>query len=290
MPEQPRAKTNSSVFRWQSHSRLPATGQHGPLLRVDTPLCHALIAINGGQLLQFAPAGQQPWLWLPPGPAAGNSSRIAGGIPLCLPWFGRPANPALPIHGYVQDRPWQLEHADCSDGQAICQLRFDNPPGEPGCPQAFTVRQRFVLGDTLRIELQLDNTGDRPLSLSWAWHSYFRLDDADARISGLQQLPYLDNLAGLQVKKHYADWPASQPCDAVFENTRQPQQLQQQGRQLTIRGDNCPTCIVWQPGINNQQRFVCIERGRAFADQLQLAAGQRWQAGMTIEQRTGKPH
>src|SRR5690625_5956570 len=63
-------------------------GQGLPLIQVKSPLCQAVIALQGAQILEFKNSAGTPLLWLSPQCRFNPGSALRGGIPLCLPWFG----------------------------------------------------------------------------------------------------------------------------------------------------------------------------------------------------------
>src|SRR5690625_1813252 len=63
-------------------------GQGLPLIQVKSPLCQAVIALQGAQILEFKNSAGTPLLWLSPQCQFNPGSALRGGIPLCLPWFG----------------------------------------------------------------------------------------------------------------------------------------------------------------------------------------------------------
>lgn len=276
----PNAKAVTGIMHTSDSGRLFGHGQL-PLMIIESRFCHAVISAQNGQLLQFCPAGGKQWFWLGRDNRFDPQKPITGGIPLCLPWFGRPQDPRLPMHGFVQQRQWQLESVSVNNDRISCCWHFDNPADEPLFPHAFSVRQSLTLDDAVTLSLTVSNSDHRPMPLSWAWHSYFALYHHKATISGLAGTTYLDNTAGL-ARKACTEAPlAANIMDNVFETSCQPQFLADSPARH-ISGKNCPTCIIWQPGITDGKSFVCIERGCAFADSLTLAPGAQFDATMTI--------
>ena len=83
-------------------------------LSVDIPSCSALVTPFGAHLLSWRPAGHSDILWLSSRAVMDGTRAIRGGIPLCLPWFGSPADsPAAPgagagAHGFARTSRWSL--------------------------------------------------------------------------------------------------------------------------------------------------------------------------------------
>jgi len=270
------------------------------ILVIKHDLFSAEIALQGAQLLSFKPAAsQQDWLWLSPLASFQKHQAIRGGIPICLPWFGvNQAQPEKPKHGFVRNQLWQIdnitedkhgiqvEFSFAYTGQAMKPELFDT---------AFIASLKIHLGEHIRYQLTLENTSIQAAKFSFAFHSYFKIDDLLAtKVTGLNAKPFLDNTAGLQTKVLHGDISFEQEVDSVFEGCSQAQQLIAPAHRLRISASKCPSCIVWNPQqalaanmpdvLAHYQDFVCIERGNAFADSLELAAGESFSGEMLIEQ------
>lgn len=280
------AKTSSRWLQKTDSHHCFGSRQHLPLLKLETPLCSAIIAPQGAQLLQFTPKQtpqSTPWLWLPPDATFTPGEPVNGGIPLCLPWFGRHRNAEWPIHGYLRQQDWQLDSVQ--EQQQTVHLQFSyRHQASRYFPYAFDAIHHISLSDHIALSLELHNHDPQPVPFSWAWHSYFQVDDVPGTtLAGLDQQPFLDNLDNLQKRRQHGIIRFDQPIDAVFEQTQHAQQLSSGRQQRLIDGEHCPSCIVWQPG-SAAGNFVCVERGGAFADRFILNRGERFCATMTIKE------
>src|SRR6218665_2952753 len=165
-------------------------------LQVKTPLCKALLSLQGAQLLQFQAAGKPPLLWLSEDAIfkAGKSAR--GGIPLCFPWFGAHADPDKPAHGFARHRLWALTTARRDDDIITLELELqDDSRTHPLWPHAFLARQTLVLGQDITLTLTVENRDKTAFSFTFAQHSYFPTSDiAHTRVTGLENHPYFDAL------------------------------------------------------------------------------------------------
>jgi glucose-6-phosphate 1-epimerase len=256
-----------------------------PVLIVDTPLCHAVIALQGAQLLSFQPKGDMPWLWLSPHAIFARGHAIRGGIPLCLPWFGvNSVDPTKPKHGFVRNRDWQLLWVNEADAAVTLCLEFQYAGDQPELfTTAFTAQLSITLAADVMLALQLRNDSRQAAEFSWALHSYFAVDDlGSAQVDGLDGCDYLDNTRRLNVFQQLGAVKFGEEVDRVFARTSAPQFVQAQHR-LQISGENCPTCIVWNVGEKVSgniadireayRRYICVERGCAFGDSFCLSAG-----------------
>jgi|SRR5690554_370742 len=266
-----------------SDSRLLFSSQQAlPLLQLKTDQCQAIISLQGAQLLQFTPKNGKPWLYLDNQNSFVAGDAIIGGIPLCLPWFGHHSNKQWPIHGYAQTHQWHLECIQQHPQYISLEFSYQHE-ATSAFPFRFLARHTMHLGETIQLRLQLDNQSQQSLPLSFAWHTYFRLDATkQAHLSGLQQHVYLDNLQQLEHRQQQGLIQFGHATDAVFEQTQHAQLLDTGSHRLFIDGEHCPTCIVWQPAGENA--FACVERGFAFADSLQLDRQQQLRCSMQIKE------
>ena len=97
-----------------------------PAVLVDTPDARAAIALHGGHLMSYVPAGGEDVLWLSPR-LADVPAAIRGGVPVIWPYFGRQGQTSdVPSHGFVRTLRWQLVEATRdSDGTIALTLASD---------------------------------------------------------------------------------------------------------------------------------------------------------------------
>lgn len=264
----------------------PAPGEGLPLLVVNTPACRAVIALQGAQLLEFAPTGNADLLWLSPNCLFTAGNALRGGVPVCLPWFGvNREDPSKPKHGFARNRPWHLTAAE-SKADGNCELVFTlvSEPNELFA-YAFTAELKMVLGKTAKLTLSVTNTDSRAFACSWALHSYHPIASlTDVRVKGLAGREYLDNLQGHARKLQIDDVAFNGEVDRVFPAIENALTIEGTPS-ITINHHNCPSVIVWNPGAENaakiadigagqEQNYICVERGAVLDEQWQLAAGE----------------
>ncbi len=268
----------------EHYPRAPGTGL--PLLKVDTPLCNAVIALQGAQLLEFTPRNGEPLLWLSPRCRFEPGSALRGGVPICLPWFGiNRRNPSAPKHGFARNRDWQLTRVDMlATGVCILILELESPAGAD-FDRHFHAELRLELGNSARLILNISNRDEHPMVCSWALHSYHPVSSlADARVPGLTGREYVDNLQGLTVARQTEELVFISEVDRVFPGVDDPLVIQGQPR-IALRHHNCPSVITWNPGAVNaaamadvgpggEQAFICVERGAVLDEEWTLAPGE----------------
>lgn len=297
-------------------SLFPARTHHAalPVLKVRNDQCEAVISIQGAQLLTFQPTRGKPLLWLSPKAIFQPGKAIRGGIPVCLPWFGPHADdPRKPQHGFARNRDWTLREAEAVDAgttQLVWELRYPdpaadaNPPSGPLLAGEFRALLTMTLSDCITLELVVENTGIQTFPLSWALHSYHPVTDlATAEVSGLDNCDWWDNIdratpAGHRVKQLQSGRVSFHgEVDRVYVNVPAVQQLHCGPDTLTIRGENCSSTIVWNPGAalaanmadidaEHYREFVCVERGNTAENSCQLPAGGSHRARLTIAGQT----
>ena len=154
----------------------------------------------------------------------------------------------------------------------------------------FFIQLQIVVSRQIEHKIRITNTGTTPLPLSWALHSYLAISDIDdVAVTGLDGENYLDATDNFKQKTQTGALQFTGEVDRVHEGVNQQQQLHLNGEpRLNILGSDCPTVITWNPGealasqmadIKNGYRdFVCVERGAAFSDELELKAGEHTEA------------
>lgn len=271
-------------------------GQGLPLIQVNSPLCQAVIALQGAQILEFKNSAGTPLLWLSPQCQFNPGSALRGGIPLCLPWFGpHPTDASKPQHGYARTRNWELTQVAEND-EGRCELTFElvSEPG-PLFDYAFTCVLRMTLSRHVDIQLSITNRDSQAFDFSWAFHSYFPVRILEqARVKGLAGRDYRDNLEQLITKTQDQDLGFVGEVDRVFPGIEQAVEIAGEPT-IRIEHDQCPSVITWNPGpdnaaamadvgAGNEQGFICVERGAVLDEAWHLDAGETRTAWMRISE------
>ena len=256
-------------------------------LLVDTPLAKAAVSLFGGQVLSFAPAGQEDVFWLSP-LRADLPTPIRGGTPVCWPYFGRQGQGNdVPAHGFVRTLPWQLTAALREDDGTVV-LELEPPPLQD---LALRLRMQLRIGRTLEQRLLTQNTSAQPVRFTEALHNYFRVADVEqVRIEGLDGLPFLDKNDGGNRHVQQGEWTLHDPrdpgrADRLFPGAGGSYRIVDPGlrRRIDLQVRDGRTAIVWNPGEAGAARmadigphwrqFVCLEAGNAGPDVIELAPG-----------------
>ncbi len=267
-----------------------------PLLVVETPLCSAVIALQGAHLLEFKTTHGDPLLWLSPNCDFTPGVALRGGVPLCLPWFGvNQADPTKQKHGFARNNFWELGEArQLSDGSVALEFLFVSDANDL-FPYDFSAELRMVLGNSAKLELTINNTDTEDFDCSWAMHNYHRISSlADVRVLGLAERKYLDNFEGHAEKHQSGDLSFPGPVDRVFPDIQNSLTIKS-SPSIEITHNNCPSVVTWNPGAEaaakiadigagNEQFYICVERGAVLCEQWHMPAGTSKSAWMEFKQ------
>lgn len=275
-----------------------------PVLEVTHPAVSARLALHGAHLLEWTPAGQKPVLYLSPQSSYEVGKAIRGGVPVCWPWFGPHAtDSALPSHGFVRNRFWQLEHA--SEDASGVSLKFtiqDDAETRAIWPHAFHLTMECTLGATLSLALTMKNTGETDFTVTDALHTYFTVGDISrVSIGGLDGAEYLDTRGGArQAHLQSGNITFAGEVDSLYR-TSAPATIHDTAWQriITVKPEGSHTTVVWNPWKEKAARltdlpdedyhdFVCVETANAWQDHIDLAPGatHRLVTTLSCEQTT----
>ena len=278
----------------EQYPQAPGTGL--PLLTLETPLCSAVISLQGAQLLEFKTIEGDPLLWLSPNCDFTPGTALRGGVPLCLPWFGvNQQDPKKPKHGFARNQFWELgETTTHSDGTVELTFLFQSDANDL-FPHDFSAEIRMILGGSAKIELTINNTDSEDFDCSWAMHNYHRVTSlGDVRVEGLAERKYLDNFENYAEKHQSGDVTFPGPVDRVYPAIENPVIIHG-SPSIQITHHNCPSVVVWNPGAEaagkisdigagNEQFYICVERGVVLGEQWHLASGKSLCGWMEFKQ------
>lgn len=288
---------NSFLQLTFSNEQYPNSQGSGlPLLKVQTPLCSAVIALQGAQLLEFKTTQGKPLLWLSPNCNFTEGTALRGGVPVCLPWFGpHPTDPKKPKHGFARNQPWQLHNATLlNDGSALLTFTFNSPANDLFAFH-FSAELTMTLGKTAKLEFTIKNSDEQAFDCSWVLHSYYHVSSlTDVRVKGLASKHYLDNLEKHAEKYQHGDVNFPYEVDRVYPNIDNALIIESSPH-IEITHHNCPSVVVWNPGADNaakmadvgtgnEQHYICVERGAVLDEQWNLNAGESRSAWMEFKE------
>ena len=267
-----------------------------PNLVVKNALAEAVICLQGAQVMHFAPAGQAPLLWAAERRHWIAGKNLRGGVPICWPWFGpHKTDAALPQHGWVRQREWQLiEACDLPDGRT--QLAFTIVPEKelPEWPETLLVSLEVTIGKTLTLALTTSNFGEEPVKFEDALHTYFAVSDVrGVGIRGFQGASYADQLDGMKPQVETAD-PAkiSGPTCHIFSHRAPLYAIEDpaMNRRIAVEPTHSGSSVLWNPGEKTAAsmvdlgeawtKMVCLETANCHAAAITLAPGESHTTGV----------
>lgn len=290
----------SGISQVNSGERYPAhhaAGDAGlPMLVIDNALGHAVIALQGAQLMAFRPAGQREMLWVSPKCVLEAGRPMRGGIPLCLPWFG-PGPDGKSMHGFARTSPWSLVAVERQqNGATRLVLALDGDASVSALwPHAFAFRLEVTVGRELKLALSIINRSDEAAPLAFAFHSYFAVPDvAQVSVSGLDATNFIDKMDNGARKPQQGDVTISAETDRIYLDVPARQTLNSAERRVDIESD-ASCAVLWNAwsndrniadlGAGNHLGYLCVERG-ALADRaVTLPPGGEYRTAMTLSCR-----
>ena len=272
-----------------------------PVVEIDNPFCHAVVAYHGAQVLEYIPRGHAPLLWLSEQTHYSSHKAIRGGIPLCFPWFGaHPSDPKLPSHGFARTRAWQLAKAEADDDGHLLVFRLeDDESTRLLWPHGFVAELEMRFGAALTLTLQVTNRDSVPFDFTFAFHSYFSVADVtQTQVTGLENTSYLDQLAPQLGDQLSEATPIrfSAETDRIYQGGAGRYRIAQtDGKAFTqISSADATSVIVWNPWIDKAARLgdmnpnawpqmLCVECGRVGTAPVSIAAGASATFTLTLE-------
>ncbi len=265
-----------------------------PCIAIDNGAACALISLYGGQVLRFKPAGTaDDLLFLSDKAHYAQGQAIKGGVPICWPWFGDdPENRGRPAHGFARNRIWHVLETEGSDeGVTKVILGFSDSEETRGIwPHSFDLRLEISVGQSLGLSLVTHNTGDQPLVITQALHTYFSVADIDrVSITGLDGVDYLDKVDNFNQKQQGGDVTVTDEVDRIYTDVPAVLVINDVARPRAIQIESIgnKTSVVWNPwraktanmaDLDNEayQHFVCVETANAADDRIEIAAGESY--------------
>ncbi len=288
---------SAGIKQINSTELYPALHQPGdaglPMLVVENALGRAVIALQGAHLMAFQPVGGGEMFWVSPKSALEAGKPIRGGIPLCLPWFG-PSSDGKLLHGFPRLMPWSLVAAESLEsGATRLVLRLSGDASVCALwPHAFDFRLEVVVGSELKLNFSARNCSTETAPFAFAFHTYFAVSDvAEARISGLDGVTYIDKMSDSAIKKQAGEVRLSAESVFIYLGVPPVQTLESTSGRVTI--ESATACaVVWNAWANarniadigegNHVGYICVERGDVADHALSLQPGEKYQTWMTL--------
>jgi len=271
-------------------------------LVIQSMQAEAEIYLHGAHVTRFQPNGQKPVLFMSAKSMFEPGKPIRGGVPICFPWFGarQDGQPGSP-HGFARLIEWELVSAEqASDGIVEARLRLvSSEATRVMWDGEFEAEYRVRIGSTLGLELYVKNTGDQPLRIEEALHTYLAVSDArQVSIEGLAGSTYLNTVAPPRTEtQDAAPIRITAETDRIYFNTQVTCLAHDPGwqRRLVVEKTGSNATVVWNPWIAKAKAMpdfgddewpfmLCIETCNVRENAVTIAAGQSHIMGATIRE------
>ncbi len=266
-------------------------GQH----RRDAHGMTIAAATLGGQVLSWQAEGRER-LFLGPRDRAARGTAVRGGAPVIFPQFAMRGPGGR--HGFARRMPWRPVAGTAPD--RLVFVLEDDAHTRAEWPHSFRLCLEASLAPrTLRLALDVHNTGGTSFDFAAALHTYLAVDDtAGTRIHGLSGRRFHDSTRD-------ADGVDTDPVlaldggevDRIYAGVGGPLHLDDGPNRLAIVMSGFRDVVVWNPGAakaaelpdlapGDHRRFVCIEAARILAP-VALGPGQCWRGEQVLSLPAG---
>jgi len=263
-----------------------------PLITIDNEHARAKICAYAGQVLSYQPDGHpHDLLFVSEHATFQVGKAIKGGIPICWPWFGPdPEARGRPDHGFVRARQWQLLVTESMvDGATRVRLGTkDDEASRALWSHPFALEIEVTVGATLDVALISRNTGDMPVTLTQALHTYFKIGDVrQAQVLGLAGYDYIDKVGETAERTQSGPINFDGPVNRIYLDTADELIIDDPSldRRICIEREGSRSAVVWNPWIEQSRamgdfgdeeylRMVCVETTNAAKDAVQVVPGE----------------
>ncbi len=270
-----------------------------PLVDMVCEHGQAVLSLDGGQLLSWTPTDQPPVVWLSPAAVWKPGKSFRGGVPVCWPWFGaHPDASDLPNHGFARNLPWEITDSATTEDGGV-QVTLALMPDEAAAarwPHQATLTLMVELERALTLRLITRNTGDSPLPLTEALHTYLHVGDAaQVALTGLEGLTYADKEADFARKTQNGPVTLDAPTDRVYFAAPETCTVEDPvlGRRVRVAKQGGATFVVWNPWIpgakaigdmpdDGYTQMLCVEAANALDDAITVAPGSEHTLATTL--------
>ena len=166
-------------------------------------------------------------------------------------------------------------------------------------PHSFRLSIEITVGDSLKLALITQNTGNESITISQALHTYFYVGEiGEVQVLGLDGAEYLDKVDGFAQKIQSGPVRVQGEVDRIYTGVTRELVIDDAslGRKIRIASRGCSTAVVWNPWDDisasmadleddDYKRMICVETANAGPETVQIAAGDQYrlEAEYTIE-------
>jgi len=268
-----------------------ALGHHGAeVARITNAGGTAEIALQGAQVLTWAPAGQPQVVWLSPEAKFVAGKSLRGGAPVCWPWFGpHPSDAQKPAHGFARNLDWQVVASERVPEGTRLVLGFLPGEAQSGLwPYRGELELAVTVGERLGLALTTRNSGNVPITITQALHTYFHVGDiAAARVEGLDGCEYIDKVDGGARRHQAGAVQIGGEVDRVYLGCPGEAVIVDDAlrRRIRIGKSGSRSYVVWNPwaekgakfgdmGDDGYRQMLCVETTNAGDDAVTIEPGE----------------
>ncbi|CAH8218839.1 D-hexose-6-phosphate mutarotase [Vibrio aestuarianus] len=226
------------------------------IVRVIHDKATAGIALHGGHVVSFTPAGKDDFIWMSDSAIFDGKAALRGGIPVCWPWFGRIAAPA---HGFARTSEWTLVEHKENDNGVIVVLGLEATADTLAIwPYQFQARLYVEIGDALNLTLEVTNTDEKAWTFSGALHTYLNVGDISQTTTTGMGREYIDSLQNAKVCQGGEQLLLTDTIDRVY--TAPEAQIKiadaKLNRTLTVENSGHNSAVLWNPWAAGAQSMA----------------------------------
>ncbi|NOU51230.1 D-hexose-6-phosphate mutarotase [Pseudoalteromonas sp. JBTF-M23] len=254
-------------------------------INVDSPLCSGKVFLQGAQLSEFTPKGQNSLIWVSADEDYQEGKPIRGGIPICWPWFGIHEKADWPIHGVARKLLWRAEEVNEFSDHIVVRLSLPmRLVDETYWPYNSKLEVEFRFSEQLEVRLTNTNLGDRAFTLSQALHTYFPTPDIKrTTVDGLQGATYIEFNEGPFVQQDVVGF--TRETDMVYTQAGVTQTIHTPEGCIEVTRENSSSCVLWNPWIEKSKRLsnfrddeyhtmLCLEAANVMGDMVTVEPGK----------------
>ncbi len=237
---------------------------------IDNHGGRATICLQGAHVVSFRPkCHPAPVVWLSDAATFAPGKSIRGGAPVCWPWFGAHASEAsFPAHGFARTVPWTVTGSrKRNDAKTEITLQLvDNEQTRAQWPHPTQLSLTVIVSDRLEMHLVTTNTGDAPVRVGEALHTYLQISDIGAvTVSGLEGVTYHDKVDDFARRTQRGAIGFNGEVDRVYVDTPADCVIEDAGlkRRIRIAKSGSLSTIVWTPWTGKAAKMGDMGRGKS---------------------------
>jgi len=241
---------------WRASINTHYLTQNEISLELHHPLFDATILMQGAQLIQFQPKGEEPFFWCAELSTFQKGKAFRGGVPLCWPWFGKAGTPS---HGFARISEWEVSsYTENEEGIRIVFELSDSLTTRALWPYAFRARLVMNLGSAVEISLHVNAEHESTAAL----HTYIACKHInDVTVTGLGRT-YKDALhGGVVCEEAESALHVNHAIDRIYTEPEATTLFHENKRTLSLAHKNHSDVVFWNPWQEGEVGFADMKEG-----------------------------